>query len=87
MDQMQAREWHMFLGTRDSDSASAELTRLVQRLDDAFDSVNYVVRLITGSPSAAAEENLRVARTAINESTDHLQDVANAFRRDDTGVA
>lgn len=87
MDAVKAREWHMFLGTRDSDSATSELRRLVQRLDEAFAIVNYVLLRVSGSPDSDSEENLRVARLAINEGSGYLEDLANEFRRDDTGVA
>ena len=87
MDKVKAREWHLFLGTRDSDGAASELMRLVQRLDDAFDIVNYVLLRVSGSPSADSEENLRVARMALNEGSGYFEDLANEFRRHDTDVA
>lgn len=80
MDARKAREWHMVLGTRDAESAAAELGRLVSRMDDAFDCLNYVLRLVAGSPDVDMEETLRVARTSTNEALEVLQKVAHEFR-------
>jgi hypothetical protein len=87
MAQPSAREWHFFLGTRDADSALTELTRMVHLLDEAQNNVGYILRLVSGSPSADAEEMLRVARTAVHEAIESLEEVVHVMRHDDHSVA
>jgi hypothetical protein len=81
------REWHLFLGTRESENAEAELMRLVRRLDDAHDAVSYILRLISGCPAGEAEEALRIARTSIDEGIEYLQKVVSDVRREAPDVA
>lgn len=80
-------EWHMFLGTRDDDALAAELTRLVHRLDDAYDAINYVMRQVVGSPECEAEGCIHVARTSLTEGIEYLQDVLKDVRRHDPDAA
>ncbi|TIC86368.1 hypothetical protein [Nocardioides sp. GY 10127] len=75
------REWLMFTGIRNSEDAAAELIRLVKRIDEAGDLVQYVLRNLAGCPSDDTEEMLRVARSAINEAIENLQGAAGELRR------
>lgn len=81
------RSWLLFTGSRDPADAASEVTRLVQRLDEATDEVNYVLRALSGCPAANTEELLRVVRTALAEGIDELQDVAATLRRTDPDAA
>jgi hypothetical protein len=87
MDAARTREWHMFLGTREPADAAGTLARQVERLDEAHDVINYVVRLLAGSPDGDLEDELRMSRTVLNEGIRRLQDLVNEFRRDGTGAA
>lgn len=60
-------EWYRFFGVRSPEEAAGELHRLVVRLDDTYDQLAYVTKILAGSPSVDAEEELRMARTAVNE--------------------
>ena len=82
-----AREWHMFLGTRSREDASSEVRRMIHKLDDASDAVNYVVRLTAGSPSVDVEEVLRVARTSIDEAISQLNQAVYEIRLGDPDAA
>lgn len=75
------RSWLAFTGIRDPEEAAGEISRLVQRLDDASDALNYVLRTVSGCPAEDTEELLRVARRAVAEAIDDLHDVAAALRR------
>lgn len=87
MDAVKVREWHMFLGTREAEDAVGTLLRLSQRLDDAWEDVGHVLRVVAGSPSHHLEETLRVARTTLIEGAVMLQDAAAEIRRHDTDAA
>lgn len=87
MSAIQTREWHMFLGVRESDAASAEVTRLLHRVDDAFDAVNYVLRALSGCPDGELEDSLRICRKTLDESMAALQDAVKQLGRDDHDAA
>lgn len=87
MNSTTAREWHLFLGALDSDSAIGEMTRLAQRTDDAYDITNYVLHVLAGCPDGDIEESLRVARTTLVEACTALQEVASVLRRYDPDAA
>jgi len=78
-----ARQWYLFLGTRSGEDASSELRRMIHRLDDASDAVNYIVRLVAGCPAQDLEEILRVARTSIDEAISHLNQAVFEIRLGD----
>lgn len=80
-------EWCRFFGVRTPDEAAAELQKLVARLDDAYDQLNYLARLFAGCPSDDAEEGVRIARTSIDESTDLVGDALRQMRAHDPDAA
>lgn len=82
-----AREWFLFLGTRSGADAANEVRRLVDRLEDANDTVNYALRLLTGSPGEEIEEVLRVARRSISEGISELAQVVLEIRLGDPDAA
>jgi len=69
----QAAEWRLFLGSPSRIDAGSELRRLVERLDDAHDGLDYVVRLVSGCPDAEVEDDLRFSRKAVTEVIHRLQ--------------
>lgn len=73
MRQSEIREWFLFLGANDAKDAAAELHRLITRLDEAYDIVNYVLKLLTGSPGGFADESLVVCRATLTEAIQHLE--------------
>lgn len=75
MREPEIREWCFFLGAKNTQEASAELHRLITRLDEALDIVNYVVKLLAGSPGGFAEETLVVSRGTLAEALENLADV------------
>lgn len=87
MSAIRTREWHMFLGVREPDAASAEVTRLLHRVDDAFDALNYVLRALAGCPDGELEDSLRIGRKTLDESIAALQEAAAQLRRDDHDAA
>jgi len=77
------RQWYLFLGTRSCEDASSEVRRMIHRLDDASDAVNYILRLVAGCPAQDVEETLRVARTSIDEAISHLNQAVYEIRLGD----
>jgi len=61
-------EWCRFLGARTSDEVASDLHRIIGRLDDVYGELSYVTKLLAGCPSAEAEEELRLSRTAVDEA-------------------
>ncbi|RHW25820.1 hypothetical protein D0Z08_17440 [Nocardioides immobilis] len=82
-----AGEWIHFLDARDAVDAISELTRMVQRLDDASDEVTGVLYTLSGSPSCDVEEILRVARAATYEAIGLLSSVITRIRLDNPDAA
>jgi hypothetical protein len=80
-------EWCRFFGVRTPDEGAAELHKLVARLDDAYDQLNYLARLLAGCPSDDAEEGVRIARTSVDEATDLLGVALRQMRADDPDAA
>lgn len=70
-----AREWHMFLGTRNHDEVVTEIRQLIKRLDDAYDAASYVLKLLAGSPGGDAEDVLRIGRKSLDETIELLDHV------------
>jgi hypothetical protein len=80
-------EWYRFLGVQTADEASAELRKLVLRLDDTYDQLNYMVKLLGGSPDEDAEQAVRIARTSVNEAIDFLDTAIRQLRTDGPDAA
>lgn len=65
-------EWCRFLGAHDTSEARAELHRLITRLDDAYDTVNYVLKLLNGAPGDEVDGVLYVTRSTLIEAMNFL---------------
>jgi hypothetical protein len=68
-----AASWRLFLGVPSKGDAGLELRRMVERLDDAHDVLDYVIRLVSGCPDSEVEEDLRFSRKAVADVTHRLQ--------------
>ena len=68
-----AASWRLFLGASSRNEAGSDLRRMVERLDDAHDVLDYVIRLVSGCPDAEVEEDLRFSRRAVAEVIHRLQ--------------
>lgn len=82
-----AHEWRRFFGAIDGDSAASEVTRMMHRVDDAFDLLNSVVKDMSGCPDSDVEEALRIARSTLDEAIRSLHDTAVRLRHDDPDAA
>ena len=87
MRQSEIKEWCLFLGGGDVEVTRVELHRLVTRLDEAFDIVNYVGRLLKGSPGGFADETLSVSRATVTEAIQHLESARQALGAGDPEAA
>ncbi|GGD12634.1 hypothetical protein [Nocardioides daphniae] len=65
-------EWCRFLGAQDTHEARAELHRLITRLDDAYDTVNYVLKLLNGAPGDEVDSILFITRSTLIEAMNSL---------------
>ena len=81
------REWYLFLGTRSREDASSEVRRMIHRLDDASDAVNFTLRVLAGCPAEDVEEILRIARTSLDEAISQLNQAVYEIRLGDPDVA
>jgi len=83
-----AASWRLFLGAPSRNDAAGELRRMVERLDDAHDVLDYVIRLTSGCPDSEVEEDLRFSRKAVSEAIHRLnQLVLELHLGDPTEVA
>jgi hypothetical protein len=80
-------EWYRFFGVRNPEEAAGELHRLVVRLDDTYDQLAYLTKILAGSPSADAEEDLRMARISVNEVINLLTNAMKQLRSEDPDAA
>ena len=87
MRQSEIKEWSLFLGGGDAQVARSELHRLVARLDEAFDIVNYVGRVLNGSPGGFVDESLSVSRATLTEAMQHLEASRDALGSGDPEAA
>lgn len=78
-----AASWRLFLGAPSKSDAGSELRRMVERLDDAHDVLDYVIRLVSGCPDAEVEEDLRFSRKAVAEAMRRLQQLVFELRLGD----
>lgn len=68
-------DWFRFLGVQSAHDASAELHRLITRLDDAYDAVNYVLKLVNGAPGDDEVDGiLHVSRSTLIEAISSLSE-------------
>ena len=68
-----AASWRLFLGSSSRTEAGSDLRRIAQRLDDAHDVLDYVIRLVNGCPDAEIEEDLRFSRKSVADVIHRLQ--------------
>lgn len=83
----EVRAWFHFLGVQTANDAAGELRRMVMRLDDAYDAVGYVLKLLAGSPGGAVEDVLRVTRTTLDEAMEMLDETVTQLRAGDPDAA
>lgn len=68
-------DWFRFLGVQTTNEASAELHRLITRLDEAYDAVNYVLKLLNGAPGDDEVDGvLCVSRSTLIEAINSLSE-------------
>lgn len=84
---MSARTWLSYLGSPTAAEAADEVTRLVKRLDEAYDAVSYVLTVVSGGPAPDVEEDLRVSRLALEEGMQTLHVAAQVLRSIDPTAA
>lgn len=80
-------EWFRFLGVRDTNEASAELHRMITRLDEAYDAVNYVIKLVNGAPGAELDGVLLVTRSTLVEAINLLTETRRRMTQGDPEAA
>lgn len=80
-------EWYRFLGVKSPDDGASELLKLVTRLDDVYDQLNYLAQLLAGCPSNDAEEGVRIARTSVGEAIELVGTALQQMRTDDPDAA
>jgi hypothetical protein len=73
-------EWFRFLDAHTGDEAVNALCNQMARLQDVYAEVAWVLRQLAGSPGGEVEEALRVARSALGEALELLDDVAMRLR-------
>jgi hypothetical protein len=81
------REWYRFLDAHTADDAAGDLQKLIWRLDNIFANINYLAKLLAGSPGGEVEEALIVSRRCVDEAIGFLDDVITQMRRGDPDTA
>jgi hypothetical protein len=73
-------EWYRFLDAHSDEEAAAEVRRHVARLDEVYANLHWEARQLASSPGGEVEETLRIARTAVAEAAELLEELASRFR-------
>jgi hypothetical protein len=79
--------WFRFLGATTSDQALGELVPLARRLDDAYDAINYVFKLLAAAPDNHMADTLEVGRSCVDEAVEILTSVIRRIRDDGPNAA
>lgn len=82
-----ATEWLHFLGVRNVQDASAEISRMVERLDEAYDTVNYVLKAVNAAPESEVDDVLRVTRKTLHEAIEMLLQARRVIEYSDPDAA
>lgn len=73
-------EWYRFLDAHSDDEAASVVRRHMARLDEVYGNLHWEVRELASAPGGEVEEVLRVARTAVAEAIELLDDLVGRFR-------
>jgi hypothetical protein len=73
-------EWYQFLDARSDDEAVYQLRRRAAKLVDAHALVDEAFRLVAYAPGGEVDDAVQVARSALAEALDLVNDVVRRFR-------
>jgi hypothetical protein len=73
-------EWYRFLDAKSDDEAVYQLRRWAAKLGDAHDAVDEAFRLVAYAPGGEVDDAVQVARSALSEALDMVNDVIGRFR-------
>lgn len=82
-----ATEWLHFLGARTVQDACSEISRMVQRLDEAYDSINYVLKSVNAAPESEVDDVLRITRKTLHEAIEMLLQARRVIEYSDPDAA
>ena len=80
-------EWCRFLDAHTDEEAVGAIRNQMARLNDVYADVAWVLKQLAGSPGGEVEEVLRVARSAVGEAIELLDDVATRLRAGEREVS
>jgi hypothetical protein len=73
-------EWYRFLDARSDDEAVYQLRRRAAKLTAAHDAVDEAFRSVAYAPGGEVDDAVQVARSALSEALDMVNDVIRRFR-------
>lgn len=73
-------EWYRFLDARSDDEAVYQLRRRAAKLTAAHDAVDEAFRSLAYAPGGEVDDAVQVARSALSEALDMVNDVICRFR-------
>ena len=73
-------DWYRYLEANSDEEAAGVLKGHTFRLSEVYNDLCWELTQLAGTPSADLEEVLRVARCAVGEALDVLDEVAARFR-------